>query len=303
MGIKTGEHAVRGRGLDREVSLTDSAARRWMADLGWHAQLAEGTMRLYGDRFTDAAISVARIWLSAARLRPVEHHGVLRVVLVVDGTAVLEARNWRAELKPWDLLLLDATTPTWITASDGFGFMQFIAENERLAMYHPRPGVPILFTEPRSAQLFASMVSTTIGIGLVPEEPGTPFIARAFENIVATVMSRSTVQDAADEAWRAPSDLTRALAAIAAHHTDPEFDVEHLAAVVHLSRRQLVHIFSATGMTPSAAIRRARLATADSTSDSIPISHGDRIARAAGFRDQRALRRARELDRAGEDPC
>jgi len=299
--MEDGERALRAQGLDRDVSLADGAARIWLGDLGWDAQPIDGAMRMFGDRFADAAISVARIWLNAAVLRPVAHHGVLRVVLVVDGTAVLEAQNWRIELKPWDLVLLDATTPTWITATGGFGFMQFIAENESLEKYHPRPGVPILFSEPRSAQLFAAMVSTTIGIGLTPEEPGTPFIARAFENIVATVMSRSTTQDASDEAWRAPSDLTRALAAIAAHHGDPDFDVERLAALVHLSRRQLARIFAGAGTSPSAAIRRARLATADSVAGSIPAPHRDSIARASGFRDHRALRRARVLAGDGED--
>ncbi|WP_353112804.1 helix-turn-helix domain-containing protein [Microbacterium sp.] len=291
----------RAVGTSRDVSLSGDAARMWLRDLGWRALPPDGTLRVFGDRFSDTVLSLSRIWLTGGRLQPVPHYGDLRVVLVVDGEAELDSRGWRIDVGPWDLLLLDAAVPTRITARSGFGFMQFIAENERLVEYHPRPEVPIRITDPASAQVLATMVSATLAIGLSPGEHGTPFIARAFENIVAAIIARATSTDAADAAWSSPSELSRALAVIAAHHTDPDFDVTRLAALLHLSRRHVVRVLARIGTTPSAAIRHARLTTAAALVEDDPRAHSDRSAQAAGFRDLRALRRAMRLA-GGESP-
>ncbi|OOB89638.1 hypothetical protein B0T42_16295 [Rathayibacter sp. VKM Ac-2630] len=82
---------------------------------------------------------------------------------------------------------------------------------------------------------------------------------------------------------------------MAVHAADPEFSAAALARTLAVSDRHLRRIFHGRGTTPAAVLRDARLARARAllVAPASP-TEGD-VARMAGFRTARALKRAAVL--------
>ena len=292
----------RAAGLHSDVSFGGEAARRWLHGIGWHFEGDTTSLQVFGDHFANDSIIVSRVWVTGGRLIPAENGNAFRSVLIVDGRATLSTDGWNASLNVDDLVLVDAVTPTSLTCHGGVGFMQFSAANGHLIPFRPRISLPMRFSISHNAMMLATMINTILVSQLTIDDSSTPFLARSLENAVAAAISRADSQEAAHFDWASHTDAARALSLIASRHRDPDFTVLDLADAMHVSRRQLVRILTKFGTSPSAAIRAARLASAERIRlDRHSNGYNEDLAREAGFRDLRGLRRAQRIESADKE--
>ncbi|WP_219812722.1 hypothetical protein, partial [Rathayibacter rathayi] len=155
----------------------------------------------------------------------------------------------------------------------------------------------MVFSQP--SKTYRDAVVTTANIALnstmVGGEAGFADFGLGLRHLTTALLLHALEATAPEHSDDAESLHRAALRVIAMRATDPDFTVEDLAQAVGRSPRNLRHIFAQAGSSAKAAlteerVRRARMHAADA-------EHGRRfaaseIARLAGFRDVRALRRA-----------
>ncbi|MDR6866834.1 AraC-like DNA-binding protein [Microbacterium resistens] len=288
---------IPSQGIARDASLSGAAAATWLTTHGWRAERPQGgRLKVVPRSNAGDPLAVSRIWHSPARIVAVprrgEERGIIRLVLVAEGRAELSVPGWAVPLRPGEIVLVDPAVETTIAATVGFGFLQFAVAGDRLALDRPLPPLPARASDPASVQVLVAAVNTLFAVGLRAGAEGAALFVQALEKLVGAVLARSAVVDSPFHAPALDGDARRAFAAIAAQHTRPDFDTAALAALLRTSPRNLTRILARAGTTPATAIRRARLRTA------AVIDAGDGrpervVAALSGFRDARALRRAR----------
>ena len=120
----------------------------------------------------------------------------------------------------------------------------------------------------------------------------------ALEHTILTLLIGAVAEERQDTGLlKGLGHLELAHKAMLVHLNNPDFDVESLARLLNLSRRQLQRLFSRTGSTPSDTLRTLRLGVARPLLDEPlqPLTR-EQIARRAGFKSAAALRRAIEAD-------
>lgn len=134
--------------------------------------------------------------------------------------------------------------------------------------------------------------------GLVTGSPTMNGLARRELGQISTDLLSLALRSFAglhDTAWDDDQILLQSTKAyIRRNLADPDLSVEQLAQVQHVSVRKLHGVFSATGETPAAYVRRLRLeqATALLTARSVTRQGIGTIAAACGFRDTSTFTRA-----------
>lgn len=256
------------------LSLTGDDAEDWLAARGWQvASMGQQHLRVTADFAWTPTFVLGRIWHTPAVLEIIpatEFEQVTVASFVLDGTTDL---------------LADGKTRT---APVGAHF--YSAGNSSLQLRSRRPSSRLLIGVPSS--LFAGLASHRLLHGhsyradpshfrtlvasvtaalrgqvrrnTVPYRYWSVGIEKLL--LAATMSGIDADRDLSCPASEPNPNCSRAqeiLAIIDAHAHDPEFSVQQLAELVHLSRSQVHRVLESTDRTPALHLRDARLRLAE----------------------------------------
>ena len=265
--------------------------------LGWQPR-APAPQRSSVELVSTDTWTVSRVWSTGGTLdaRPLPA-GTTRVLVGVDGAAVLRSADSSGTLSPKRMILLDATDSVSMESENLWAWCEWHlrtpALTQRRVRQQHRHALPLAAHDYALVTAMTNVISTRSGF----ETAGGGNLL--LETLAGVTLASLT--DAADE-HTALSPLQteivrRARATIERRYSDPSFDVSALASGLHLSGTYLRRIFAMLGTTPREAIEERRVRAAESFLSLSARGRGalTDAARATGFSSAERLQAA--LDR------
>jgi len=278
----------------REDVLTARAASAWLAERG---TTGDGPSHLIADEVAVPGFRVARVWHTASTLVRAATPGVRFAVVVADGDADATQGGATRRLGSGDLLVAADSGPLTLRIDDRIARFEF---EVRTAGTGVSPavtevldaGAVVADAAPSFRPVLLAAVNAAFNAGLDSDAAGFASFRLATTSLLTGLLEEAFADRLGARSAGAARLHRRALDAIALQAADPDFSTAALARALAVSDRHLRRIFEQEGSTPTGALREARLARARallSTDAPLP-SH--EVARLAGFRSSRALRRA-----------
>lgn len=285
-----------------KYSLRGPEALSWLADRNMVESSDDETdVRLVADELVLPDLRMARVWHTGASYRVTRHASNALVLLQIEGTATIESDSWvqPAELGAGDVAVLPggehsfrftSTSPTARYELDYDLDVLPRAVRDELAA-----GKIFVAPAKEYRDAVAATSNAALNSGMSVQDAGFSDFATGVRHLMTALLLQA-LETTSPWLMTASSALHRsAMRMIAAKATDPDFDVELLAAAISTSPRNLRHVFAQAGSTAKASLtaERVRIARTYLARNAEGSSFTQtEIARLSGFRDVRALRRA-----------
>lgn len=281
----------------REDVLTARAASDWLAERG---TTGDGPSHLIADEVAVPGFRVARVWHTASTLVRAATPGVRFAVVVADGDADATQGGVTRRLGSGDLLVAADSGPLTLRIDDRIARFEF---EVRTAGTGVSPavtevldaGAVVADAAPSFRPVLLAAVNAAFNAGLDSDAAGFASFRLATTSLLTGLLEEAFAPRLEGRSRRESVLYARALDAVAVHAADPEFSAAALARTLAVSDRHLRRIFHGRGTTPAAALRDARLARARALLVAPASATEGDVARMAGFRTARALKRAAVL--------
>ncbi|AND15309.1 hypothetical protein [Rathayibacter tritici] len=284
-----------------KYSLLGSEVFSWLADRQMPDGEADSDVRLVADELVLPELRIARVWNTSASYRVRRDSSTALLLLQIEGVSSIECDAWDApaELSPGDVAILPGPEHSFrISSSSPTARYEVDYDLDAL----PRPardeltGGRIFLAPAREYRdAVAAASNAALNSGMDVEDAGFSDFAAGVRYLTTALLVQA-LESTSPWLMTPFSDLYRgALRTIAAKATDPDFDIELLAAAVSTSPRNLRHVFARAGASAKASLtaERVRIARIYLSKNAAGASFSQtEIARLSGFRDVRALRRA-----------
>ncbi|QHC68253.1 hypothetical protein GSU68_17865 [Rathayibacter sp. VKM Ac-2759] len=272
----------------RGLSLQGPPVVDWFA--GRSASITSPSrLQLFADEIAADGFRLGRVWTSAARIDVDAHPLLTRLLFQVDGDTGLLLGGRPGTFSAGDVAVIPPGTPFTLRSEEGTARYEI---EVRLSGV-PDPvlaaiGEGLVLRTPDSVlrTVFLSTATEALNSDVQVTDPGFA----SFRIAMAHLAIGFLIGELDGEPRSRLSDLRRrADEIIADRAADPDFGVAALALELGVSRDYLFRIYRATGTTPGNELRAVRVALAASH----PGAQAE-VARLAGFRNVKALRRAAE---------
>lgn len=270
-----------------------------LSSLGWDE--LESPQRSFVELASAPTWTVARVWSTDAILRakPLPP-GSLRVIIGVDGTAMLDSNAIQLRLEPQKMLLLPgsgtATTQNHgLWARIEWQIESAVLGRERLVAHYGKP-VSVSAADYALLTAMTNVISTSPSLA---SSHGAGTLLDALAAVVQSTLLNST-ETLAHLTPAQAATIRRAYELTDLHHTDSTFTVARLAASMSVSVSHLHHTIALGGTTPRQLLENRRVTTATALQNAIPRqtkSDAEEIALRSGFSSARALRTATRRQR------
>lgn len=283
----------------RDVRLEGLDAIRWLADKGVANDDAAAGIRVAGDYLEIDQFTVARIWNTSSTLRfdRMEIPGRSFVALqCIEGSLTVGAGGFERALDSGEIVVLDSAIDISITARRSVGWMLIRSPWDRLVGYR-EVAFPMIYRRQHNGQILASLLNSVLSSTILPTDVAFPALRLSVEAVLTGLLASEYRPPTS--ASRIEADiLSRAMRYIDERASDPLFSTTELHSRLAVSRSYLYRAFSRSATTPRGYLLQRRVALARAAmAESAAVASGDldRVVRASGFLDARALRRALQV--------
>ncbi|WP_104251841.1 helix-turn-helix domain-containing protein [Pseudoclavibacter sp. RFBA6] len=283
--------------MQSDVALTEIEAEAWFTDDGWSVESHKAPLQVFTDRFATGDFLLSRIWHTPVQLISREpafpRPQIMMFIPLVERIRV-ETTTGGFEIETGDVLAVrgrDLRSITTTVASAHFCIgtgqhrLRVLADEDRAVDRVLRPN-------PAARQTLVVTATSWLNTPLGEGDLAIPAMRRGLEQLLEAVWITALEAEH-------PRDGDRDLVALATHivrdrASDPEFSVAELTTRLNVSTSQLHRSFSSSGTTPGHLVRETRLSLATDRLDDTAGGALDLelIARSAGFRSARSMRRA-----------
>lgn len=294
-------------GTERGIDIEGREAIDIGARLGWIVRRPDTKPRIAGDWLVSDDHYVARVFFTPALVSNDWSRvpdGRVRVSYFLEGrgTVAFDGGPPRS-FKPGDMILTDTSMSMTMESTDAVAGLYFGSIWNRFLGLGPASrvvGQPFAADE-GFARVFSSLINSTLSSGIAAEDPAVPPLYRAVDSVLESCVIAETGWAILDSSSRVRQLHDAASQFIASRYHEPGLDVNGIARGLGVSVKHLQSAFRAAGETPSAVLRRARLArvrTLMSEQTNLTARDLRDIAQASGFTGTLQLRRA--LDAAAK---